>query len=59
MSKTVNTARVNADLGRDFHPSADHMTKLRNVTNGEIREFTAFPFSLQLMFDQTLYNLIV
>ena len=59
MSKTVNALLVNADHGRDFHPLADHMTKLRNVTNGEIREFTVFPFSLQLMFDQTLNNLIV
>ena len=31
--------------GRDFHPLADHVTKLRNFTKGEIR----FPFSLQLV----------
>ena len=50
-------AMVNAD--HDFHPLADHMTTLRNVTEGEIREFSAFPFSLQLMFDQIVSNLIV
>ena len=49
-----NTLRVNADHGRDDHPLADHMTKLRNVTKGEIREFSAFPFSLQLILDQTV-----
>ena len=32
----VNIVRVNADLGRDFHPLADHMTKFRNFINGEI-----------------------
>ena len=55
----VNTLRVNANHGRDFHPLADHMPKLRNFTKGEIREFSAFPCSLHLMFDQTLSNLIV
>ena len=45
----VNTVWVNADHGRDFHP----------FTKGEIREFSAFPFSLALMFDQTLSNLII
>ena len=33
------------------------MTKLRKFT--EIRGLSAFPFSIQLMFDQTLNNLIV
>ena len=42
------TLSVTADQWRDFHPLADHMAK-----------FSAFPFSLQLMFDQTLTNLIV
>ena len=27
----VNTVRVNADHGRDFHPLADHMTKLHKL----------------------------
>ena len=55
----VNTGRVSADNERDFHHLADHMTQLRNFTMGEIRAFSTFPFSLQLMFDQTLSNLIV
>ena len=55
----VNTVRVNAYHGCEFHPLADHMTKLRNFTKGEIREFSVFPFSLHLMFEQTLSNLIV
>ena len=33
--------------------------ELNNFTKGEIHEFSVFPFSLQLMFDQTLSNLIV
>ena len=52
----VNTLRVKADHGRDFHPFADHVTKLRNFTKGEIREFSAFPFSFHFMLDQTLCN---
>ena len=40
--------------GRDFHPLADHRTKLRNFTKGEIHEF-----SLHSMFDQTLSNFTV
>ena len=43
----VNIVRVTADHGRDFYPLADHMTKLRDFTKGEIREFLAFPISLQ------------
>ena len=42
----VNILRVSADHGRDFHPLTDHMTKLRNLTNVEIHEFSVFPFSL-------------
>ena len=49
----VNTVWVNADHGRDFHPLADHMTKLRNFTKEEII------FSLQLMLEKALTNLIV
>ena len=37
---------------RDFHPLANHMTKLNSFNKGEICEFSAFPFSLQLMFHQ-------
>ena len=55
----VSTVRVNADHGRDFHSLADHVTKLRGFTKFEIREFSAFPFSLQLMFAQKLSNIIV
>ena len=58
----VNTIRVNADHRRDFHPHAsilDHMTNLQTFTKGDSREISAFPFSPQLMFDQTLINLIV
>ena len=51
--------QVSADHGRDFHPPADHMTKLRNFTKGEIRESSAFPFSLDLMLHQALSNVIV
>ena len=40
-------------------PSPDHMTKLRNVTNIEISELSAFPFSLQLMINQTINISIV
>ena len=54
----VNTVWVNADHGRNFHPLADHMTKLRNFIKGKIREFSAFPFSLHLMFNETLRNVI-
>ena len=53
------TLRVKADHGRGFHTLADHMTKLQCFSKGEIGEFSAFPFSLQLMFDQALSNLIV
>ena len=44
---------------REFHSLADHMTMLKNFTKDEIREFSAFPFSLHLMFDETLSNLII
>ena len=32
----VKTVWVNADHGRDLHPLADHMTKLRNLTKEQI-----------------------
>ena len=50
---------VNSDHGRDLHPLADHMTKLRNFTKEENRYFSANLFSHQLMLEQTLTNLIV
>ena len=55
----VNTMLVNADHGHDFRPLADHMTKLRNFSNEENRDFSAILFSLQLMLQQALTNLIV
>ena len=56
----LNTLWVNADDGRDFHPLADHTTTLKHFTKGKVRrQFSAFPFSLQLMFDPALNNLIV
>ena len=55
----VNTMRVNADHGRDFNPLADHMTKLKNFTKGENHDFSAVLFSLYLMLEQALSNLIV
>ena len=45
----VNTVWVNADHGRDLHPLVDYMTKLKNFTNEEILDFSAFRSSLQLM----------
>ena len=41
----VNTVWVNGDHATDVNSIlalADYMTKLRNFTNGEIREFSAF-----------------
>ena len=35
----VNTVWVNADHGRDLHPLADHMTKLRNFTKEDNCDF--------------------
>ena len=55
----VNTVWVNADHGRDFHPLADHMTKLKNFTKEENRNFSAFWYSLHVMLEQALSNLIV
>ena len=55
----VSTVRVNADHGRDFNPLADHMTKIRNFTKGENRDFSAFRFSLHLILEQELTNLKV
>ena len=56
----INTLRVNAKHGCDFRSLADHMTKFRNLNlhKSEILAFSTFPFSLQLMFDQTLSNVI-
>ena len=55
----VNIVQVNADHERDLYPLADHMIKLRNLTKEENRDFSAFRFSLQLMLEQALNNLIV
>ena len=55
----VNIVCVKADHGRDLHPLANHMTKLRNVIKEEIRDISAFRFSLQLMLEQALTNVIV
>ena len=41
----VNNVWVNADHGRDLHPLADHMTKLRNFTKEENRDFSTILFS--------------
>ena len=54
----VNTVWVNADHGRYLHPLADHMTKLQNFTKEENCDFSAILFSLQLMLEQALTNLI-
>ena len=37
----------NAAHGRDHHPLADQMTKLKNFTKEHNRDFSAFRFSLQ------------
>ena len=50
----VNTVWVNADHGRDLHPLADQMIKLRNFNKEENRDFSAFRFSLQLMLEQQI-----
>ena len=55
----VNAVWVNADHGHDLHCLADHMTKLKNFTTEENRDFSAFRFTLQLMLQQVLTNLIV
>ena len=55
----VNSVWVNADHGRDFHPLAVHMTQLRNFAKEENRDFSAFRFSLYLMLEQALSNLMV
>ena len=43
----VNTVCFNADQysNADFHPLADHTTKLRNFTTEEYHGFSAFKFS--------------
>ena len=55
----VKMLKVSADRWQDFRPLADHKAKLQHFTKGEICELSAFLCSLQLMFDQTLINLIV
>ena len=55
----VSTVWVNVDHGRDFHPLAGHMIKLRYFTKEENRDFSAILCSLQLMFEQALTNLTV
>ena len=52
----IKPLRVSADNGRVFRPLADHV---QHFTKVEIPEFSTFPFSFQLMLDQTLTNLIV
>ena len=42
----VSIVWVNSDHGRDFHPLADYMTKLRNFTKEENRDCSAILFSL-------------
>ena len=44
---------------RDLHPLANHMTMLRKFTKEETHDFSAFRFSLLLMLEQSLINLIV
>ena len=55
----VNTVWVNAGHGCDLRHLSNHTTKLRNFTREENRYFSAFRFSLQLMLEQALTNLIV
>ena len=51
----IHTVLVNGDHGRDFH----QITKLRNFTKQENRDLLAFRFSLHLMLEEALSNLIV
>ena len=51
----IHTVLVSADHGRDLH----QITKLRNFTKQENRDFSAFRFSLHLMLEQAFSNLIV
>ena len=55
----VSNVWAKADHGRDFHPLADHMTKLRNFTKEENLDFSAFRFSLQLIIEKARINFIV
>ena len=48
----VSTVWVNADHGRDFHPQADHITKLLNFTKDKNHDFSAFRYSFHLMLEQ-------
>ena len=53
----VNTAGTRPTMGVTSILSP--ISKLRHFTKSEIREFSAFQFSLHLIFDQILSNLIV
>ena len=55
----VNTVRVSANHGRDVILSLTTIKKLRNFTKEENRGFSAFRFSLHLMLEQALSNLII
>ena len=55
----VSTVWVNVDHGRDLHPLDDHVTKLGNFTKEKNRDFSGVRFSLQLMLEHALTNLIV
>ena len=50
--------RVSADHRCDFCTLVDHMT-VTKFHKAEIREFSSSPFSLQLMLNQTLNNVIL
>ena len=59
MQTLCGSVLIGGGVGGDFHLLADHMTKLRNFTKEENRDFSAILFSLQLMHEQALTNLIV
>ena len=46
--------KVSADHGREFNPFVDHTTKLQSFTKGENHDFSAFRYSLHLMFQQSI-----
>ena len=55
----LSTVWFNADHGHDFHPLANHITKFKKFVKEENLDFSAFQYSLQLMLEQALTNLIV
>ena len=55
----VNTVQVNSNHWHDFSPVANEVTKLKNFTKCGNRDFSAFQFSLHLMLEQALNNVIV